>query len=179
MIQINLLPWREQERKKRQTRFAIIAGGFVGLGILMTLFIHTHYAALIHRQLQRNDFLQTTLNQQSDELMNLDKNKKELNDMDAELRYIFSLRLASYRAVRLLDMLAQTNPDSVTLYKVIRAGDTIRVFGKAKSNLQVTLYMESLEKLKMFSQPVLTEISGKEGDTGEERIFELKIEQQE
>lgn len=179
MIQINLLPWREQARKKNQTRFAIIVASFAGLGLLVAVFFHMHYASMIGKQLKRNAILQTSLDRESEILMTLGKQKKELLGIDNQLHFIFDLRESSYRAVRLLNALAISNPDNVTLFKIIRAKNTILVFGKAKSNLQITLFMESIEKSKLFNQPVLTEISGKESDAGEDRTFQLKLEQQE
>lgn len=178
MIQINLLPWREQSRKQEQVRFAIIVAMFAGFGLFVTVFFHMDYSAKINRQLARNVKLQSALDQEAGELMTLNKQKREMIDVDDQLHFIFNLRDSSYRAVRLLNELAIVNPEAVTLYKIIRLGNAITVFGKAKSNLQITLFMESIEKSKYFAQPVLTEISGKESKTGEERTFQLKIEQQ-
>lgn len=178
MIQINLLPWREQAKQNAQKRFGMIALAFAGFGVFVTIFFHMHYSSEIKQQLARNAFLQQTLDQESGQLMTLNKEKKELVEIDDQLHFIFELRESSYRAVRLLNELAIVNPEAVTLYKIVRNGNSVIVFGKAKSNLQITLFMESIEKSKFFNQPVLTEISGKDSKAGEERIFQLKIEQQ-
>lgn len=177
MIQINLLPWREQERKKEQIRFGIVVGIFAGFGLFFTIFFHMHYSAIISRQMERNAILQAALDQESNSLMTLNKQQSALMNVDDQLHFIFDLRESSYRAVRLLSELAIVNPDAITLYKIIRAGNQITVFGKAKSNLQITLFMDGIEKSPFFDQPVLTEIIGKENATGEERSFQLKIEQ--
>lgn len=178
MIQINLLPWREQERKQQQARFGIIVGVFAGFGLFLTVFFHMHYSSRVERQLQRNVLLQSALDEESNSLMTLNKKKKELVNIDEQLHYIYELRDSSFRAVRLLNELAAVSPDSITLYKIIRMGDTVNIFGKAKSNLQITLFMDGIEKSKYFGQPVLTDISGKENTTGEERSFQLRIQQQ-
>lgn len=178
MIQINLLPWREQARKQEQTRFGVVVAMFAGFGLFVTVFFHMHYSAKIQNQAARNAMLQTSLDEESGLLMTLNKQKKELMDVDSQLHFIYNLRDESYRAVRLLTELAIVNPEAVTLFKIIRAGNSITIFGRAKSNLQITLYMESIEKSKYFAQPVLTEISGKENAAGEDRTFQLKIEQQ-
>jgi Tfp pilus assembly protein PilN len=107
----------------------------------------------------------------------MNKQKTELDEVDSQLHFIFDLRESSYRAVRLLNELAIANPESVTLFKLVRNGDDITVFGKAKSNLQITMFMDNLEKAKIFTQPDLTEITGKEGEVGDERKFELKMQQ--
>lgn len=178
MIKINLLPWREQARKKAQHRFLVIAGAFAGLGVFSTLFFHMHYSSAISHQLKRNTFLQQFLDQESNQLMTFNKQKKDLAEIDGQLHFIFHLRESSYRAVRLLNELVIVNPDSVTLYKIVRRGNTVLVFGRAKSNLQITLFMKNIEKSKFFNQPVLTDISGKDSSVGEDRNFQLKMEQQ-
>jgi len=178
MIQINLLPWREQARKKQQNRFTVVVAVFAGLGLFVAALFHLEYVAKINFQQKRNSIMQTALDEASSSLMIMNKQKAELDDVDSQLHFIFDLRESSYRAVRLLNELAIANPDSVTLFKLVRMGDAITLFGKAKSNLQITLFMESLEKAKIFTQPDLTEITGKEGDAGDERKFELKMKQQ-
>lgn len=178
MIQINLLPWREKLRKESQTRFGIIAACSAGLGLLLTIFLHSHYMFEISNQNKRNAMLQEALDQESAVLETLNNQKSELLKIDKKLHFIYNLRDDSYRAVRLLNELAVTNPEAITLSKIVRIGDNIQIFGTAKSNLQITLFMESIEKSKYFNQPELTEISGKEGDTGEQREFKLKLQQQ-
>ena len=58
-----------------------------------------------------------------------------------------------------------------------RENNSISITGRAKSNLQITLFMENLAKSNIFKQPELTNISGKENSSGEERIFQLKVDQ--
>lgn len=178
MIQINLLPWREQAKKKKQNRFALVVGMVAAFGFFVTFIFYMHYSSRITEQLKRNTILQQALDQESIDLGALNKKKRELADVSDQLNFVYALRESSYRAVRLLNELVIANPDGVTLYKIIRTGNTVSVFGKAKSNLQITLFMESLEKSNYFKQPDLTEISGKEGQAGEERIFQIKFEQQ-
>ena len=178
MIQINLLPWREQMRKRKQNRFGIVAMIAAGLGLLSSIFFHLHYASKIGSQLKRNEMLQNVVNEETAHLNDLNKQKKELVDVDNQLHFIYALRESSYRAVRVLNEISIANPDTVTLYKLVRSGPNIQVFGKAKSNLQVTQFMENIEKSNYFSQPVLTEISGKENDGSNVRDFQLKVEQQ-
>lgn len=178
MIQINLLPWREQARKVKQKRFATIAGVVACCAIACVVLVHLRYLAKTHYQTKRNAMIQTELDTESNQLMSLNKQKEEVVKIDEQLRFIFDLRESSYYAVRILNEIAAANPDAVTLEKVARAGKDITISGKAKSNLQVTMFMESLEKSKFFGQPVLSDINTKESEAGEDRKFELKMSEQ-
>lgn len=177
MTQINLLPWREKSRKLKQNRFGLIALATAGMGLFFTLLFHMDYSLRISEQSKRNATLQAALDEESTHLKDLNKGKRELLDVDNQLHFIYSLRNTGYQAIQLLNKLAMINPDSITLSKIVRNGNTILITGKAKSNVQITLFMESIEQSKTFNQPVLTEISGKENETGEVRSFQLKLQQ--
>ncbi len=177
MTQINLLPWREKSRKLKQNRFGLIALAAAGLGFLFALVFHMDYSLRISEQTKRNATLQAALDEETTHLRNLNKDKRELINVDNQLHFIYSLRNSGYQAIRLLNKLAMLNPDSITLNKIVRNGTTILISGKVKSNVQITLFMENIEHSKAFNQPVLTEISGKESDSGEVRSFQLKLQQ--
>lgn len=178
MIQINLLPWREQARKEKQKRFATIAGVVACCAIACVVLVHVRYLAKIHYQNKRNAMIQEQLDAESNQLMSLNKQKEQVVKIDEQLHFIFDLRESSYYAVRILNDIASANPDAVTLDKILRAGKDITISGKAKSNSQVTMFMEALEKSKFFGQPVLSDINTKESNAGEERQFELKMSEQ-
>ncbi len=65
MIQINLLPWREQLRKRKQNRFGIIAMTVAGLGLFFSYFFTCIILLKIKAQLLRNDTLQTIVNDET------------------------------------------------------------------------------------------------------------------
>lgn len=178
MIQINLLPWREQARKAKQKRFATVAGFVACLAIASIVMAHIRYMALTHQQVKRNAVIQAELDAESNQLMTLNKQKEEVLKIDEQLHFIFDLRQSSYYAVRVVNDVAAANPDGVTLIKIARAGKDITILGTAKSNLQVTLFMEALEKSEFFGQPVLSDINTKGSSAGEERQFELKMIQE-
>lgn len=176
MIQINLLPWREQARKAKKARLAFLAGGCAVLAVLSVGLIHLQYRSEIKHQQQRNKEMLGYLEKENNELFDLKKKKVEVEIIDKQLEFIFALRHAGFKAVDILNELAKVSPETVTLDKIVREDDVITVFGKAKSNLQITLFMENIKQSKLFNQPVLTRISGKDGEVGRERSFQLRVQ---
>lgn len=179
MIQINLLPWREQARKVHQKRFGILAGLVGVFAVVCVVFAHVRYIAMIHTQNKRNAYIQQALDNESAKLTTLNKQKQDVTAIDDQLHFLYNLRAASYFAVRVMNEILVANPESVTLQRVERIGKNVTIAGEAKSNLQVTLFMQSLEKSKYFTQPVLADISGKKEAAGESRQFEIKVSEQE
>lgn len=179
MTQINLLPWREQERQAKKNKFAIVIGIAIGITVFFILLVHLYLNSLIDSQNQRNTYLTTTLNQEQANLGDLNKEQTKQTDISTQLRFLYSLSNSSYQAVRLLDQLARTVPNGVSLSSVARNGNAITLLGKTQSNLQVTLFMKNIANSPIFKQPVLTEISSKQSTTGDEKYFQLSVEQQE
>lgn len=177
MTQINLLPWREQARYTKKVRFGIAVLCAIAFGVIVTLGRHGHYDRLIEGQEGRNNFLQTVLGAEQVEVTALNKQKKEKMQIEEDLNFIFSLRNANYQAVHLLDALVHVVPDAVIFRKVTREGNQISVIGQAISNMQVTELIKNMKLNPIFLQPRLSDITGKENTSGEERTFELKFEQ--
>lgn len=179
MTQINLLTWREQAKQTKKKRFIFLIISTVMLAGFFIMLFHIYHKALIRHQLDRNTYLQSELGKEQAELTLLIGKKKEMTKDTTALNFIMSLRKESYQAVQLLDALSRVVPEDATLSKVVRKKNVITIFGKAKSDSQVTLLINNMSKVKVFKQPELTEISAKSNATGDERNFKLKVEQQE
>ena len=177
MTQINLLPWREKARKARQVRFYIVLGMSSFAAILCVFIIHLYVGNKIAHQVKRNAFLQTVTSQEQTTLNMLDKKMKEKKAIDIELEFIMSLRESSYKAVQLLDELVRVVPNGVFFKKLVRQGPAVTIIGRANSNLEITSLMKSISKSAVFDNADLTEITGKDSTSGEEREFQLKFNQ--
>ena len=73
MPRINLLPWREEERKTRQKDFGIAAVGALLGGIAVVMLTMLAYSQMISAQEARNERLTT-------EITVLEKSIEEIDD---------------------------------------------------------------------------------------------------
>ena len=81
MAKINLLPWREELRKQRQTDFLIFLAAGVVTSMLIMLAVHFSVEGLIDNQNSRNRFIQneiSVLDKKIKEIKQLDKTKSKL-----------------------------------------------------------------------------------------------------
>ena len=150
---------------------------FIALVLFFVFLFHLYVNGLIKHQQKRNDFLQLELMKEQSELNRINDIDKQQIEIKKQLNFIFGLRNSNYQVVRLFNELLAVVPDSVSLNKIVRQNNSIVILGKAASNLQITLFMKNIEKSDFFKQPVLTEITGKENMAGNERYFQLKVEQ--
>lgn len=175
--QINLLPWREQKRKAKKIQLAITTGVMAAASLIIAIVIHFFLAALVANQQDRNNFLQTTLNQEQTIMHDLQKEKKEVTALKSKLHFLMKLQINSNNVVKMLSELERIIPSPVSLTMIDQEGDKVTLTGLAASDLDITLFLQKISASSVFTTPVLTEISAqKEGPEGE-KIFKLNLQQ--
>ena len=179
MVQINLLPWKEQERQVELVIFSLKLLVSALAALFCVFLCHVYFDQVIHYRQKRNDFLQAELNQTQVELAALEKQQEQETALLDKMHFIINLRNQNYKIVRLLDALAVLTSPTVSLTKIIRDKDNITLEGVAQSDIEITLFMKNLARSSIFDEPVLTGIGPKK--TGEiiQRFFQLKLTQRE
>jgi type IV pilus assembly protein PilN len=178
MVQINLLPYREQARQVKQVRLGILMACCAGLALVLVVFVHIYFRSIINDQNKINAYLQSQIDQSQIDLTTLKEKKMSQVNLIAQLHYLMNLRVTSYQAVRLMNMLATATPKNVILEKILRGNNEVIIAGQADSDTEVTIFMKNIAAQPGFKQPVLTGITSQQGPTGDERHFQLKVEEQ-
>jgi len=145
MARINLLPWREAARKRKQREFVIMLGVGLGVALAVSVFMHIHVEGMIDYQNQRNSYLEgeiAKLNKMIEEIKNLEKTKSNLI---ARMNIIQQLQESRPEIVHLFDELVDTLPNGVYLTKVDQKGRSIELEGRAQSNARVSAYMRNID----------------------------------
>jgi type IV pilus assembly protein PilN len=177
MARINLLPWREAERKQRQLDFAGTTGAFLALTAVMALGVHVQVERMIEAQQGRNQFLQR-------EIAALDIKIKKIQDLETtkaklitRMNIIQQLQESRPEVVHLFDELVATVPDGVYLTHVEQTGRSVIVDGQAQSNARVSSLMRNIEASSWLGTPTLLLIENKDQTgTGLSR-FRMRFEQ--
>ncbi len=177
MARINLLPWREAERKHRQREFASAAGLALAATVLLGLAVHVQIEATIAAQQERNQYLQS-------QIAALDVQIKRIQDLDAtkanliaRMNVIQSLQKSRPEVVHLFDELVITVPEGIFLTKVEQSGKSVIVEGQAQSNARVSSFMRNIEASAWVGDPSLQLIENKDQTgTGLSR-FRLRFDQ--
>lgn len=162
MTRINLLPWRETERKRRQKEFGLALAGTLLFAVLIGILVHWQIENLIAYQTHRNQFLQG-------EIAQLDRKIRDIRDLEktkagilARMRIIQQLQESRPEIVHLFDELVNTLPVGVYLTSVTQKGRTLLLEGRAQSNARVSAYMRNIEASKWLGKPRLLVIENKE-----------------
>lgn len=159
MPHINLLPWRDELRKRREKEFiitAVIAALMMG-GVV--LGVHLHYESRIAYQNQRNFFIETEISTLDKKIKEIDNLKKERDSLIARTKVIQDLQAGRPEIVHVFDELVTTLPDGVYYTKVAQKGRALNLHGVAQSNARVSSLMRSLNTSTWFENPSLVEIT--------------------
>jgi type IV pilus assembly protein PilN len=155
MAKINLLPWREELRKKRQQDFLIAMGVGVGLTCVLFAVVYMHIESLKDYQNERNRRI-------SDEITKVEKNISEIKDIEEKklklnekIKLIQDLQESRPKIVQLFDELRKITPVGIYLTSLKQQGWEITVTGKSLSNAQVSEYMKAIDLSVSFMEPTL------------------------
>ncbi|MFK7794125.1 MAG: PilN domain-containing protein [Gammaproteobacteria bacterium] len=166
MAKINLLPWRESQRKEKQQEFFVMLGAGAAVAVLAVLLVHFQVDAKIKGQEKRNAYL-------SNEIVILDEKIKEIQKLDATRRalvermeVIQNLQATRPGIVHLFDEVVNTLPNSAHLTELTQVGNSINISGRAESNARVSSYMRNIEESEWLTKPKLSVISTEEDDNG-------------
>jgi type IV pilus assembly protein PilN len=169
MPRINLLPWRQQERAKRQKEFGLAAVGAVIAAAAVTLFTWWGYSWAIDRQRERNELLKSEiaeLDKQITEILGLEAQRQRLM---ARMDIITRLQRSRPEVVHVFDQLARTLPDGVYLSSVKQNDKRLELKGIAQSSTRVSTFMRNIEASPWLMNPELQVVETlKSGGAGSE-----------
>ena len=170
---INLLPHREERRKRARTHFAVLGAMTAALGLLIVGAGWLLYSGRISNQEDRNRFLKTEIAKLDKEIDEIREVKDKIQALLARKQVIETLQTDRVQTVYLLDELVRQMPDGVFLKSVKQRGPNIELVGYAQSNARVSTLMRNVESSPWLANPNLVEI--KAVNLGKMRISEFNM----
>ena len=98
MPSINLLPWREAERKRRQREFGVAMGGAVVAGVAVVMLTMLAFSQMISGQKARNDRLTA-------EIVELEKSIEEIDGLERQKERLLA-------RMEIIDQLQKSRPQN-------------------------------------------------------------------
>jgi type IV pilus assembly protein PilN len=177
MPRINLIPWREAERKRKRQEFGVGAVGSVVFAGLIAFVVNWQMQSAIDNQNERNQYLKTEiaqLDKQITEILALDQQKQRLL---ARMQVIEQLERSRPEIVHVFDQLVRTLPDGIYLTSVKQTERRIQLKGLAQSSTRVASYMRNIDTSEWLTDPSLDILETKgANDAGSE--FTLNVVQE-
>jgi type IV pilus assembly protein PilN len=172
-IRVNLLPHREERRKRQRQHFFVLAGGTAMVGVLLVGAMHTFYQRQIDTQTDRNAFLKGEIAKLDQEIAEIDSLKAEIAALLARKQVIETLQRDRAQTVHLLDELVRQMPEGVYLKQIGQKGLRVDIAGYAQSNARVSTLMRNIDSSPWLERPVLVEVKASTVD--KKRVSEFNM----
>jgi len=160
MTQINLLPWREELRKKRQEEFFISMVIVAIVAIAMMFAIQMYLDGLIAEEQDKKRIV----GQKVAELNLITAKIKDIQDQNSTLQSkrnaIQKLQKSRPEIVHFFDEVAKVTPEGVFLTKLEQKKSCTALMGKTQSNARVSAFMRNVENSQWLVEPELNIIKG-------------------
>jgi type IV pilus assembly protein PilN len=174
---VNLLPWREMQRKE-QDRQLLSIGIFAWMLVgLVVFYAHLHVTGLIETQNDRNKYLNSEIAKLDKIIKQISNLKKRRKALVERMNVIYKLQADRTRMVHVLDELAQTLPDGVFYTSLKQKGNRLTLNGNAQSNARVSALMRNFSDSAWFANPNLKVVKAKGKGGGRVRSFTMSIVQ--
>ena len=157
-VRINLLPHREERRKRARQHFAVLAGLTAALGLAIVGAGYLYIARQIDTQDARNNYLKSQIARLDKEIAEIKKLKDEIAALLARKQIIETLQADRAQTVHLLDQLVRQMPEGVYLKSIRQRGLAVSLNGYAQSNARVSTLMRNVESSPWLTEPTLVEI---------------------
>ena len=158
MANINLLPWREWERERKQKEFLAQIAGVLVVGVLLVFGAGQYFDAKVEGQEGRNKFLQDKIKVLDKKIAEIQGLRKQREDLLAKMRVIQDLQGNRPVIVRVFDEMVQTLAKGVHYDELEMAGGELTVAGVAESNNRISALMRNLDASDWFANPNLKSI---------------------
>lgn len=158
MILINLLPHREEKRKRRKAAYFVGLGMSFVVGLLISAVIYLLLQQMTASQVERNDFLKAEIGKLDTQIKDIATLRSEIDALRARQRAVEDLQSDRNTPVHLLNELARFTPEGVFLQSLRQTAKAVVINGVAASNERVSEMLRNLSHAEWVENPELVEI---------------------
>ena len=178
MILINLLPHRQEKRRRRKIAFFAGIGASAFAGLLAVGLWYLVLQQMISGQQERNQFLQTEIAKLETQIKDIANIKAEIEALKARQKAVEDLQTDRNVPVHLLNELVKQTPEGVYLTAIRQTDKVVSVNGVAQTNERVSELLrntaynsEWLERPELIEIKVTTQAAGRE----QRRLFDFSM----
>lgn len=158
MSGVNLLPWREWARARRQRRFAfeLAAAGLTGVALAVTGGVLFDRAAAL--EAAGNALLKEHIAAVDQRIAEAGKLREREALLLSRVQEFEQLQAGRSTVARVLDALPRTLADGLHLATIARTGDSLAAGGAAVSLGRISTLMRNIERTDIFTAPALRHV---------------------
>ncbi|MBL8276860.1 MAG: PilN domain-containing protein [Pelomonas sp.] len=159
MILINLLPYREERRKRRKAAFfaGMGAAALAGAGIVGAIFLLLQF--LTTEQQAHNQYIQNEITRLEAQIKDIADLKTEIESLKSRQRAVEDLQTDRNTPVHLLNDLARLAPEGIYLTAIRQDSKNVVISGIAQTNERVSEFLRNVSRgSEWLDKPDLIEV---------------------
>ena len=176
MILVNLLPHREERRKRRKIAYFAGLGVAAGAGLAIVGLWYLVLLQLTSTQQTRNAYLSTEIKKLEVQIKDIATLKAEIESLKARQKAVEDLQTDRNIPVYVLNELVKQTPEGVYFNTVRQDGQTLSVNGVAQTNERVSeLLRTTANNSDWLTKPELVEIRAAGAGKDQKRVFDFSM----
>jgi type IV pilus assembly protein PilN len=179
VILINLLPHREERRKRRKAAYFAGLGLAAAAGLAIVGLWYLALQQMTSSQQDRNAFLTGEIKKLEVQIKDIATLKAEIESLKARQRAVEDLQLDRNVPVHILNELVRQTPEGVYLTAIKQDGQNLNLSGIAQTNERVSeLLRNTANNSEWLVKPELIEIKASTVQTAnreQKRLFDFSV----
>ena len=176
MILINLLPHREERRKRRKVAYFAGLGAAAVFGLAVVGLWYLILLQLTSTQQDRNAFLGAEIKKLEIQIKDIATLKAEIESLKARQKAVEDLQTDRNIPVHVLNELVKQTPEGVYLTTVKQDGQVLSVAGVAQTNERVSEFLRNAaNNSDWLVKPELIEIKALPAARDRKRMFDFSM----
>ncbi len=176
MILINLLPHREEKRKRRKAAYFTGLGLAAVAGLLAAGAWYLVLEQMKSSQMERNAYLGAEIKKLDAQIKDIANLRAEIDALKARQKAVEDLQTDRNIPVHLLNELVKQTPEGVYLTTIKQTGQTVTVQGIAQTNERVSEFLRNtLYSSPWLEKPELIEIRAGGSQGGRGRLYDFSM----
>jgi len=175
MSNINLLPWREEQRARNDKKLLLVSFAFWVACVLVGFLVLHNINGKLRGQQERNQYLIHENSKLNRKIADIQKLQAEKQDLVGRIDVIQNLQQDRIHIVHVFDDIVRKLPAGVTLDKMTKRNRSIRLKGRAQSNTRVSELMNKADSSQFFGGSNLRVVALKGARDSDIREFEVVL----
>lgn len=179
MILINLLPHREEKRKRRKAAFFLGLALAAAAGLAAVGMWYLVLQQLTENQIHRNEFLSVKIRELEGQIKDIASLRAEIDALKARQKAVEDLQIDRNLPVHVLNELVKQTPEGVYFSSIKQDGQVLQLTGIAQTNERVSeLLRNTSNNSEWLTKPELVEIKAATVQTAsreQKRLFDFSM----
>jgi type IV pilus assembly protein PilN len=154
MAYINLLPWREAQRKQQHAQFMTALAAVALLSFVSVFGTSMLYDEKIRGQESRNQFLKDKIDILEQRIVEIRELESKKLSLQKRMQLIEQLQQSRNLGTQIMDQIAQVVPGGVYLSGLEKKGSSLLLVGKSESNNRLSNMIREIEQSSLLAEPL-------------------------